>query len=158
MAQYHDTVREELGEILDKLQEAYRRNHPNTVLLFATGDSSFNVQDVARKTSMLADVARKTSMLDPQQGVESLDYSVYAHNIPNGNQQVGQLHTAARMGKIEVGYVDRTEPERNLRFRMNVGFQSRVIDYAVLDSDGQTWHQLHSKPTVISCLEQVFSR
>jgi hypothetical protein len=148
MAQYHDTVREELGEILDKLQDAYRKNHPNMALLFATDKATQTIPDVARATSALA----------PRQGSASLDYQAYMHSLPNGNSQVGDLHTEARMGQIDVGYVDRAEPERKLRFRMNVGFGSRVIDYSVLGSDGETWHSSHSKSTVISCLEQVFSR
>ena len=148
MSQHHDTVREELGDILDKLQEAYRRSHPNTVLLFATGDASFTTQDVSRTTSLLA----------PRQGgPKSLDYNVYAHNIPSGNQQVGQLHTEARMGQIDVGYADRTEPEKKLRFKMKVGFGSRVIDYELEGSDGMYRSQFQ-KSRVISALEQTFSR
>ncbi|MBI2665790.1 hypothetical protein HYX12_04170 [Candidatus Woesearchaeota archaeon] len=146
MSQHHDTLREELGEILDKLQEIYRRAHPNTALLFSTGDASFTAQDVAKTTSLLA----------PREGgAKTIDYSVYAHNIPAGNQQVGELHTEARMGKIDVGYVDRTSQEKKLRFKIDVGFGSRVINYSVLGSDGQTWHSSHSKPTVIAALEQV---
>ncbi|MBI5398272.1 hypothetical protein HZB03_02300 [Candidatus Woesearchaeota archaeon] len=127
MGQYHDTVREELGEILDKLQEAYRNSHPNTVLLFATD----------KATHVIPDVARTTSALAPRQGTASLDYKVYTHNLPDGNSQVGQLHTEARMGQIDVGYVDRAEPERKLRFRVKVGFGSRVIDYELEGSDGE---------------------
>jgi hypothetical protein len=148
MAQYHDTVREELGEILDKLQEAYKKGHPNSVLLFATDEATQTIPDVARSTSALA----------PRQGSASVDYQTYMHNLQDGNSQVGNLHTEARMGQIDVGYVDRTEPEKSLRFRMNVGFESRVIDYAMLGSDGETWHPSHTKSTVISCLDQVFSK
>ncbi len=147
MGQYHDTVREELGDILDRLQEVYRRSHPNTALLFATEDASFTVPDVARKTSGLA----------PRQGVKSLDYDVYTHNLPSGNSQVGQLHTAARMGLIDVRYTDRTEPEKQLSFRMKVGFGSRVIDYELEGSDGM-FRPHYQKSRVISCLEQVFPK
>lgn len=147
MGQYHDTVREELGEILDKLQEVYRRNHPNAVLLFATDEASHAIPDVARATSALA----------PRQGTASLDYQVYTHNLPIGNSQVGQLHTEARMGQIDVKYVDRAEPKKNLRFRMKVGFGSRVIDYELEGSDGML-RPSFQKNMISSYLEQLFSK
>ena len=146
MSQYNDTLREELGEILDKLQEIYRRNHPNTVLLFSTDDASFTTQDVASTTSMLA----------PREGgAKTLDYTVYAHNIPSGNQQVGRLHTEARMGQIDVGYVDRASAEKKLRFKMKIGFGSRVIDYELEGSDGM-FRPHFQKGMVISSLDQTF--
>ena len=147
MSERHDTVREELGEILDKLQEIYRRNRPGIVLLFANELDSFTVQDVSKTTSLLA----------PMQGIKSLDYNVYAHNLQAGNQQVGQLHTGARMGQIDVGYVDRTEPEKKLRFRMKVGFGSRVIDYELEGSDGM-YRSMFQKGMIISALEDTLSK
>lgn len=143
MSQYHDTVREELGDILDKLQEIYRQKCPDTVLLFSTGGSSFNVQDVARKTSGLA----------PRQGVASLDYDVYTYNILNGNSQAGKLQTEARMGQIDVGYTDIRE--KNLRFKMRVTFGSRVTDYEAQGSDGN-FKPSFSKGMIISILEDTF--
>ena len=149
MGQYHDTVREELEEILDALQGSYRKatSHPNTVLLFSTGDSSSTVQDVARATSLLA----------PTTGTKSQDYCVYVHNLLCGNSEVGQLHTEARMGQIDVGYVDRAKLEKKLRFKMRVGFGSRVMDYELEGNDGM-YRPHFRKSMVISCLDQVFSR
>ena len=146
MSQYNDTLREELGEILDKLQEIYRRNHPNSVLLFSTDDASFTTQDVASTTSLLA---------SREGGTKTLDYTVYAHNIPSGNQQVGRLHTEARMGQIDVGYVDRTSAEKKLRFKMKIGFGSRVMDYELEGSDGM-FRPHFQKGMVISSLDQTF--
>ena len=148
MSQYQDTVREELVDILDKLQEIYRKTHPGSILLFANGDASFTTQDVSRTTQ---------SLFPEEGGSKSLDYSVYAHNIPSGNQQVGQLHTEGRMGRVDVGYVDRASPEKKLRFKMKVGFGGRVIDYELEGSDGMYRSQFQ-KSMVISALEQTFSR
>lgn len=146
MGQFHDTLREELGEILDKLQELQRKNYPNTILLFLNGGASFTTQDVARTTSLQA----------PKRGIAPLDYSIYVHNFYQGNKQVGQLHTEAKMGQIEVGYLDGANPKRFLRFKMDVGSGSRVFNYTVQGSDRITWHPNHTKSTVISYLEQLF--
>ena len=146
MSQYHDTLREVLGEILDKLQEVYRRTHPHTVLLFSTDEASFTTQDVAKTTSLLA----------PREGdTKTLDYSVYAHNIPSGNQQVGRLHTEARMRQIDVGYVDRASAEKRLRFKMKIGFTDRVIDYELEGRDG-IFRPHFQRGMVIHSLDQTF--
>lgn len=147
MAQFHDTVREELGEILSKLEEVYRRSHPNTALLFATDDASFTAQDVARAISALA----------PERGYATQRYSVYTHNINSGNQSVGGILATARMGLVSFGYQDRTEPEKKIGFEMNVTFGSRVTGYKLAGSDGQLRHGF-TKDMVTAALEQIFSR
>lgn len=146
MGQYHDTVREELGEIFDRLQKIYRQSYPAAVLLFADG----------RTTHAIPDVARATSALAPEQGVESLDFHVYMHSLETGNSQVGELHTEARIGEIDVCYVDGAEPEKKLRFKMKVGVGSRVVDYVLEGNDGM-FRPNFQKSMIISCLDQVFS-
>ncbi len=150
MSQFQDTVREELVDILDKLQEIYRRSNPNSVLLFATNNPDDQIRSLTAQ-----DVAREISLLAPKTGSEFRCYDAYGHNFKTENQHFGELITTARMGLIDLGYKDIADTSRKLKFRMKVGFGSRVMDYELEGSDG-VYRSHFQKSMVISALEQIF--
>jgi hypothetical protein len=125
MTQFHDTVREELTDILGTLESHYKLNSPNEVLLFADGERSLTIADLARETSSLG-----------YQGSPDKTYQVYTHSIMGGNKKVGQLVTQPKKGLIGVEISDSGSTKTPFRFKMEVGFGGRVMDYKLEGSDG----------------------
>ena len=60
------------------------------------------------------------------------------------------------MGQIGIGYTE-LDTQKKIRFKMNVGFGSRVLDYDLEGSDG-LYRAMFQKSMIISALEQTFSK
>ena len=157
MGQYHNTVREELEEILERLQDCYRKEEcyrktpagdrpSGFLLLFSGSEGSYSIQDVARATSELAPL---------QGGTASCNYEAYLHNKSVNTFQVGNLRISAAMGTIEVSYTKIEHSKKVITFKMNVGMNSRVIDYD-LKGRNRTWRSMFTKDMLISELELKF--
>ena len=148
MGKFHDTVREELEDILDKLQDCYRTPPASDdfVLLFSRSEGSYSIKDVAREISELTP---RTG------GTASHNYEAYLHNKSVNTFQAGNLIISAAMGTIEVSYTKIEHSKRVITFKMNVGRQSRVTEYFMKGRTG-VWRSLFTKQMVISELELNF--
>ncbi len=146
MGLYHNTVREELEDILGKLQDCYRKTDSGFVLLFSRGQDSYSINDAARETSELAPI---------QGGTASCNYEAYLHNKSVNTFQVGNLRISAAMETIEVSYAKIGRSKKVIPFKMNVDARSKVTEYAVKGRN-RTWRSLFTKGMILSELELKF--
>ncbi len=103
----YSIVKDKFEIFLNKLDEIYRGENSNDVLLFTYGKSTIHIQDVVKFASSIRHIAGGRK------------FRAYGHNLFKGNTRLGRFHTITTNEQINVVYSGYENGEGQLRFKIH---------------------------------------